>query len=278
MTELRGMPVVKAIAGRLKEQIEQMDVIPCLAVVRVGNKDDDLAYEKGILKRFSAVGAKVCVHELPLDITPEDFEQKIEELNNDGDVHAILVFKPLPESLKGVKLNELIAPWKDADCVSDINMAKLFSGAPDGFAPCTAQAVIEILDHYDIDVEGKNVVIVGRSLVVGKPLIMLLLKKNATVTVCHTRTRDLKDKCRKADIIVTCAGKAGVIDEDCIGENQTVIDVGINFLDGEMVGDVARSAVELAAAITPVPGGVGTVTTSVLLKHTVMAAMKTKDC
>lgn len=154
-----------------------------------------------------------------------------------------------------------------------VNAAKVFAGDKTGYAPCTAQAVMELLAHYDVDLTGKRVVIVGRSLVVGKPLAMLMLAKNATVTVCHTRTKNIEDECRRADILVACAGSAKMIKKNYTNPEQIVVDVGINFVDGAMCGDVDYDDVaEHVAAITPVPGGVGTVTTSVLLKHTLESA------
>ena len=188
-------------------------------------------------------------------------------------VHGILVFRPLPKQLSDDRLKELIRPDKDVDSISMVNAAKVFAGDKTGYAPCTAQAVMELLEHYQADLTGKRVVIVGRSLVVGKPLAMLMLGKNATVTVCHTKTKDIEDECRRADILVACAGSARMIKKNFTNPDQIVVDVGINFVDGVMCGDVDYDEVsEQVAAITPVPGGVGTVTTSVLLKHTLESA------
>ena len=276
VTEYRGMPAVKAMAEDFKSRVAELKdkgVCPKLAVVRVGEREDDIAYEKGIMKRFGAVGADVSVIELPIDIDENSFEETIKGLNEDEMVHGILVFRPLPKQLSDDRLKEIIRPDKDVDSISMVNAAKVFAGDKTGYAPCTAQAVMELLAHYDVDLTGKRVVIVGRSLVVGKPLAMLMLAKNATVTVCHTRTKNIEDECKRADILVACAGSAKMIKKNYTNPEQIVVDVGINFVDGAMCGDVDYAdAAGHVAAITPVPGGVGTVTTSVLLKHTLESA------
>ena len=278
MAEYRGMPVVKAMAEKFKEQIaglKEKGINPKLVIVRVGEREDDVAYEKGALKRFAGVEALAEVVALPADISQEEFDKVIVRLNEDNEVHGILVFRPLPKQLSDDRLKELINPLKDVDGISMINSAKVFAGDGSGFAPCTAQAVMEILEHYGIDLTGKRVVVVGRSLVVGRPLSMLLLKKNATITICHTRTKDIAAECSRADILVACAGSASMIKKEYTHPGQIVIDVGINFVDGVMCGDVDYETVaENVAAITPVPGGVGTVTTSVLLKHTLESAWR----
>lgn len=276
MVEYRGMPAVKAMAEEFKSRVaalKERGVYPKLAVVRVGEREDDIAYEKGIVKRFGTVEADVEVIKLPIDIDEESFEETIRRLNEDEKVHGILVFRPLPKQLDDNRLKEIIRPDKDVDSISMANAAKVFAGDKTGYAPCTAQAVMEILEHNKIDLTGKKVVIVGRSLVVGKPLAMLMLGKNATVTVCHTRTKNIAEECKRADILVACAGSAKMIKRDFTNPDQIVVDVGINFVDGAMCGDVDYDDVaEHVAAITPVPGGVGTVTTSVLLKHTLESA------
>lgn len=276
MAEYRGMPAVKAMAEEFKSRVaalKERGVYPKLAVVRVGEREDDIAYEKGIMKRFGTVEADVEVIKLPIDIDEESFEETIRRLNEDEKVHGILVFRPLPKQLDDNRLKEIIRPDKDVDSISMANAAKVFAGDKTGYAPCTAQAVMELLEHNKIDLTGKKVVIVGRSLVVGKPLAMLMLGRNATVTVCHTRTKNIAEECKRADILVACAGSAKMIKRDFTNPDQIVVDVGINFVDGAMCGDVDYDDVaEHVAAITPVPGGVGTVTTSVLLKHTLESA------
>ena len=276
MVEYRGMPAVKAMAEEFKSRVaalKERGVYPKLAVVRAGEREDDIAYEKGIMKRFGTVEAEVEVIKLPIDIDEESFEETIRRLNEDEKVHGILVFRPLPKQLDDNRLKEIIRPDKDVDSMSMANAAKVFAGDKTGYAPCTAQAVMELLEHNKIDLTGKKVAIVGRSLVVGKPLAMLMLGRNATVTVCHTRTKNIAEECKRADILVACAGSAKMIKRDFTNPDQIVVDVGINFVDGAMCGDVDYDDVaEHVAAITPVPGGVGTVTTSVLLKHTLESA------
>lgn len=278
MKELRGMPAAKAILADLQERVEKLSkkgVMPKLTVVRVGAREDDLSYERGIYKRFEGVGAKVETIELPLTVLQEELERVIVTLNQDESVHGVLLFRPLPKTLDEVRIKALLAEDKDVDCLTSANDAHLFAGDKKGYPPCTPQAVMEILEHYDIDLTGKKVTVVGRSMVVGKPAAMLLLSKNATVTICHTRTKNLQEECKKADIIVACAGVPKMITSEFVREGQVVIDVGIHVVDDKLCGDVDYESVsEIVDAITPVPGGVGSVTTTVLLKHTVMSAEK----
>ncbi len=279
--ELRGMPVVKSMCAALAPQIEALaakGITPKLAIVRVGANPDDLSYEKGILKRFETNGCAVTVHELAPDMTQDELTKKVLSLNEDDSVHGILVFRPLPGHLDEKQIAAIIDPSKDVDCMSELNLAGVFSGRGNTlvFAPCTPQAVVELLDGYGIDCTGKRVVIVGRSVVVGKPLSMLLLNKNATVTICHTKTKDLAAECRRADILIACAGCARMITPAYTNPNQIVIDVGINFVDEKLCGDVDYDAVSpIVAGISPVPGGVGTLTSTVILKHTIMRASLT---
>ena len=278
MQELRGMPVVKQIAADAALQVEELKkkgIEPKLAVVRVGEREDDLSYERGLLKRFDAVGALVESVVFPVDVTQEELEAGIKRLNEDDKVHGILVFRPLPKHLDEEVIKEMVAPMKDVDCMGSANTAHVFAQDGKGHAPCTPQAVIEMLDFYGYDLTGKKAVVVGRSMVVGKPLAQMLLKKNATVTICHTKTADLRAEVKAADFVFACAGVAKMLDASYISEGQVVIDVGINVMDGKLCGDVDYESVsEIAAAATPVPGGVGTVTTSVLLKHVLVSAMQ----
>jgi 5,10-methylene-tetrahydrofolate dehydrogenase/Methenyl tetrahydrofolate cyclohydrolase len=273
MQELRGMPVVNAMAEQFTLEVDRLKtkgITPKLSVVRVGQREDDIAYENGIKKRFAQVNALVEVIELPDEVTQETLEETIISLNQDQKVHGILVFRPLPKHLSEDNLKTMISAEKDVDCMGLQNLAYVFAGNQIGYPPCTPQAVIEMLDYYDINLTGKKVVIIGRSLVVGKPLAMLLLGKNATVTVCHTRTSNLVEECQKADILIACAGVAKMVTSEFTHPKQIVIDVGINMLEGKLCGDVDyESVADKVLAITPVPGGVGTVTTSVLLKHTI---------
>ena len=279
MQELRGMPAAKAMLENLQKRVEDLrkqNVVPKLTVVRVGSREDDLSYERGIYRRFDGAGAKVETIELPLGVTQEELEQVIRDLNEDTSVHGVLMFRPLPKTLDETKIKSLLLEEKDVDCLTSANDAHLFAGDKKGYPPCTPQAVMEILDHYDIDLTGKKVTVVGRSMVVGKPVAMLLLAKNATVTICHTKTVNLREECKNADIIVACAGVPKMITDQFVREGQVIIDVGIHVVEDKLCGDVDYDSVfGIVEAITPVPGGVGSVTTTVLLKHVIESAQKT---
>ena len=278
MTELRGLPVAKKMLETLEERIKllkEKEIIPKLAVVRVGQREDDLSYERGVYKRFEGAGATVETKELPFEVSQEELEECIETLNKDVSVHGVLLFRPLPKHLDEGRIKELLKEEKDVDCLTRANDAHLFATDGKGYPPCTPQAVMEILNYYGVDLTGKKVTVVGRSMVVGKPVAMLLLSKNATVTICHTKTKYLEEECKKADIIVACAGVPKMITKDFVSDGQVIIDVGIHVVDDKLCGDVDyENIAELAEAITPVPGGVGSVTTTVVLKHTVESAEK----
>lgn len=279
MTEILGKPVGDAINESLKGTIAELEgkgIVPTLAVVRVGAREDDLAYERGIKKKFSDMNCQVTVVELPEDVSQEDLDETVTALDNDNEIHGILLFRPLPKHLTDKNIVNTISSGKDVDCMGNANMAKLFAGDREGFAPCTAQAVMEMISHYGIDVKGKKVTVIGRSLVIGKPVALMLIAANATVTVCHTKTADLKAECQAADIIVAAAGKAKMITKDYVKPGQIVLDVGMNVdEEGKLCGDVDFAGVsEIVDSITPVPRGVGSVTTSVLLKNTVTNAAR----
>jgi methylenetetrahydrofolate dehydrogenase (NADP+)/methenyltetrahydrofolate cyclohydrolase len=274
---MKGSEVASAMKEELLREVEklaQKGIVPELAIVRVGARPDDLAYERGAIKKMGGMGIHCKVIELPESISQADFEKEFSAVNSNPDIHGILLFRPLPKQLNEDAVRSMINPKKDIDCMSPVNIAKVFSGDESGFAPCTAEAVMEVLAHYAIDVRGKRITVVGRSMVVGKPLSMLLLKKNATVTICHTKTINLEETCRNAEILVAAAGKAAMITADFVSENAVVVDVGINVdSDGKLCGDVDFDTVApRTASITPVPGGVGAVTSSVLAKHVVRAA------
>ena len=274
---MKGAETAKAMKESMEEQVhalKEKGIVPCLAIVRVGARPDDLAYERGAKKRMEMVGAECRVHELPETIGQAELEQKFQAVNEDPSVHGILLFRPLPKHLDEEPLKAMINPLKDVDCMSPVNIAKVFSGDESGFAPCTAEAVMKLFEHYGVELSGKRVTVVGRSMVVGKPLAMLLLKANATVTVCHTRTKDLKEACRSAEILAAAAGKAKMITADMIADGAVVADVGINVdADGALCGDVDFEAVSAKASlISPVPGGVGSVTSSVLASHVIRSA------
>ena len=279
---MKGADVANAMKEVLINKVESLKekgVNPCLTIVRVGNRSDDLSYERGAKKRMETIGIECRILELPEDIQQEDFEKEFAAVNDDPTVHGILLFRPLPNHLYEEPVIASVNPEKDMDCMSPVNMAKIFAGDENGYAPCTAEAVMEMFAHYGIDLTGKRVTVVGRSMVVGKPLAMMLLKKNATITVCHTRTADLPETCRNAEILVAAAGKAKMITADMVGEGAVVADVGINVDEsGNLCGDVDFEAVEPKASyISPVPRGVGSITTSVLAKHVVRAAARQMD-
>ena len=274
---MKGAEVNAAMKERMINRVDALKkngVQPVINIVRIGNRSDDLAYERGARKRMESVGVEMKITELPEDISQADFVKAFRKVNEDKTVHGIMLFRPLPKHLDESEIASIINPIKDVDCMSPVNIAKVFMGDEGVFAPCTAKAVMEMLAHYEVDLSGKNVVIVGRSMVVGKPLAMLMLKKNATVTVCHTRTVDLAEKCRRADVIVAATGRAGMITGDMISRGTIVVDVGININEeGKLCGDVEFESVEPQASyISPVPGGVGGVTSSVLASHVIKAA------
>jgi len=274
---MKGLDVTKAMKEKMIVEVENLkikEIIPTLGIIRVGARSDDLAYERGAIKRCESVGVKVKVFELAENISQEDMATEVKKINNNKLIHGILIFRPLPSHLSEDDIKFLISPEKDVDCMNPINISKVFTGDESGFAPCTPEAVIEMLDYYDIPIQGKNIVIIGRSMVIGKPLSMLLLKRNATITVCHTRTKNITEITKKAEILIAAAGKANMVTKDYISTGTVVVDVGINVDEaGNLCGDVDFKDVEaFVESITPVPGGVGTVTTSVLVKHVIKAA------
>ena len=276
--ELKGNEAAKTICNSLQETVSELNnknIIPTLAIVRVGSREDDVAYEQAAIKRFNNNGGRVLQVTLQDNCTQEDLEKVIMNINRTREIHGVLVMRPLPKHLNESRIKGMLDLRKDVDCMTYLGHAGLFIGEKGIFTPCTPQAVIELIDYFGIDVSGKKITIVGRSLVVGKPLAIMLMNKNATVTVCHTKTADLRAECKNADIIVACAGKARMIDDTYVSNNQIIIDVGINMVDGVLCGDVDYDKVApIVSAITPVPGGVGALTTSVLFKHTVLSATR----
>ncbi len=269
------------VAARMKEVLEkelaalkQKGIEPKLGIVRVGSRSDDLAYERGALKRFEGLGIATQVFGFPEDIDRKTFAAEFAKIDADRGVHGILLFRPLPKHLDEENIKKTINPLKDVDGMSPLSVAKVFSGEEDGFAPCTPSAVMEMLAYYGVELSGKNVAVVGRSMVVGRPLAMLMLKQNATVTLCHTKTKNMEALCKNADVIVAAAGKARMLTSGYVSEKSIVVDVGINVDENEkLCGDVDYDAVSpVVSMISPVPGGVGAVTTSVLAKHVLKAA------
>lgn len=276
---LKGAPVVAAMneanAARCAA-LSEKGIIPTLAVVRVGAREDDLSYERGVMTRCGKVGVAVRQFLLPADASQDELLDVIQKINADASIHGCLLFRPLPKQFDDRTIRAALDPKKDIDGITDGSLAGVFTNTAIGYPPCTAQACLEILKYYQIPLSGKRAVVVGRSLVVGKPAAMMLDRENATVTMCNSRTQDLPALCREADVVVVAMGRMGAIGGDALREGQVVVDVGIHVNEeGKLCGDVRFSEAEpLVDAITPVPGGVGTVTTSVLVGHVVDAAEK----
>ena len=280
--QLLGKEVNEKLNARIIAECEELKargVNPTLAIVRCGERPDDLSYEKGATKRAEALGVAVEKFLLPEDVSKEELLRTIDAINANDQIHGVLMFRPLPKHLKADQdeICNRLDPRKDVDGMTNGSNAGVFMGKELGFAPCTPAACMEILDHYGIDCTGKKAVVLGRSLVVGKPAAMVLLAKNATVTVCHTKTRDVAAVAREADILVSAAGVLKSLTKDYVRPGQVVIDVSINWDEakGGIAGDAVYDEVEpIVEAITPVPGGVGAVTTSVLIGHVVEAAKR----
>ncbi|MBO6107750.1 MAG: bifunctional 5,10-methylenetetrahydrofolate dehydrogenase/5,10-methenyltetrahydrofolate cyclohydrolase [Stomatobaculum sp.] len=277
---LKGAPVAAAMNETMKADtaaLKEKGIVPTLAVLRVGARADDLSYERGAMKRAAAVGIEVRNVVLPEDVDGDTFFRTLEELNEDASVHGILMFRPLPKHLDGEKARQMLVPSKDVDGCTDGSLAGVFTNTSLGFAPCTAQAAMEILHYYGIPVSGLRAAVIGRSLVIGRPVAMMLMHENATVTVCHTRTKDVPAVTREADLVIAASGQMESVGREYLREGQIVIDVGIGWNEEKqkLCGDVRFEEAEgLVSALTPVPGGVGSVTTAVLCRHVVDAAMK----
>ena len=275
---LKGKPVADAMIARMRETADALKANgtePTLCVVRVGERDDDLSYEKGVIKRCEQVGVTLRQLILPESVAQADFEQAFSAVNADPAVHGILLFRPLPKHLDAERIRAMLDPKKDVDGWTDGSLAGVYANQKTGFAPCTAQAVMELLRFYGVDPKGKRAVVIGRSLVIGRPVSMLLMHANATVTTCHTRTVDVPALAREADILVCAAGVMKSVTEDFTNPDQIVVDVGIHWDEekGGLSGDVDFDRVApCVKAITPVPGGVGGITTCVLLDHVLAAA------
>ena len=277
--QLLGKEVTAAMNEKIKANVavlKEKGISPKLGIIRVGEREDDISYERGATKRCETLGVEFEKFLLPQDVTEEALLAVIDQVNKDDSIHGVLLFRPLPKHLNEEKIINALDFEKDVDGITDGSLAGVFAGKAQGFPPCTPQGCMEILDHYGIDCTGKKAVVVGRSLVVGKPAAMMLIKKNATVTVCHTRTKDMPSVVREADIVIVAAGRAGVVDGSYLRAGQVVIDVGSNVNEeGKLCGDVKFDEADaIVDAITPVPGGAGSVTTSVLVGHVVEAAMR----
>lgn len=280
---LEGAPVAQAIydkAAKTSAALTAQGITPVVALVRVGENPADVAYENSIKKNMSKGGVSAVTAALAQGATTEQVLETIHTLNESPIVHGIMIFRPMPEHIDGELIRHAIHPAKDVDGITDMSLGGVFTGSGIGFAPCTAQAVVELLDYYGMDIRGKSVAVVGRSLVIGRPVAMLLMEKDATVTICHSRTPKLSEVTRGADIVVTATGRAKAYGSEYFASHQTVIDVGINRdpASGKMCGDVNFGEVAAkVSAITPVPGGLGAVTTAVLVSHVVEAAKKAAE-
>ncbi|MBP7908040.1 MAG: bifunctional 5,10-methylenetetrahydrofolate dehydrogenase/5,10-methenyltetrahydrofolate cyclohydrolase [Proteocatella sp.] len=269
---LKGKPVADSMQAALSEKAHELrkkGIIPKLCIIRVGERSDDIAYETGAVKKMTATGIEADRVILNASCTQEELEEVMKEKNSDEEVHGILMLRPLPAHLDEKKITQMISPEKDVDCMNPATLAGIFEPSEGFKTPCTPQAVIEMLRYYDIEMTGKKVAVLGRSSVIGKPVALLLLNENATVTICHSKTADLRETVREADIVISAMGRAKMIDGSYIREGATLIDVGINTdEDGKLCGDADfESAEKVAGAISPVPGGVGSVTTTILAKN-----------
>ncbi len=273
---LTGKEVAQKMDQDIQKDVQELKtkgVNPALRIMIVGDAEDSVFYANSAKKMAEKNGIVCEIEQLPAETSQDAFVKTLKQRNADGSIHGIIVMRPFPKQISENVVKHILAPEKDVDCFNPVNAGKIMAGDLTGFPPATPQAVMEILRFYQIAMSGKEAVVIGRSMVVGKPMAMLLLGENATVTVCHSKTKDLPAVCRRADILVAAIGKAKMITKDYIREGATVMDVGINPEGDKFVGDVdTEPAKGVAGAITPVPGGVGTVTTRVLLKHVVKAA------
>ncbi|MDR3356127.1 MAG: bifunctional 5,10-methylenetetrahydrofolate dehydrogenase/5,10-methenyltetrahydrofolate cyclohydrolase [Spirochaetaceae bacterium] len=278
---LSGKDVAAAMQEQMKKDVEALKakgIKPTLGIIRMGEKPNDISYEKGATKNCEAVGVEVKTYVLPEDAPQAELLKVIKTVNEDKNVHGVLLFRPLPKQIDDNAARAALLPSKDMDGITDGSMAGIYSDTGAGYPPCTAESVIKILDHYKVEIAGKNVVVLGRSTVIGKPVSMLLLKKNGTVTICHSKTKDLPEKVQAADVVVVAMGRAWSVGKECFRAGQYVIDVGVNAKpNGEKgtCGDVKTEEVEpIVAGISPVPGGVGSVTSANLVSHVIAAAAK----
>jgi tetrahydrofolate dehydrogenase/cyclohydrolase, NAD(P)-binding domain protein len=273
MEELRGKELVEKIKAECLGFVQEHHCIPTLAVLRVGEKESDIAYEQSVKKRFQGFGLEVKDYHLDANCSNEEFMKVFRFLNDDPEIHGILVFRPLPKQINEEEMLRYMRKEKDLDGITRENLAGLLLQDENAFAPCTAEAVMQLCKHFEIPLAGKEVCIIGRSLVVGKPLAILMLNQNATVTVCHSKTENIKEVCKRADVLVAAIGRAKAIGSSYCKEGATVIDVGINVdEEGNLCGDVDFDTMKTVAdKLTPVPGGLGLVTTAVLAQHLVRA-------
>ncbi len=276
---LYGQPVVDSIKSDLAERVKTLkekSVSPGLAILRAGERPDDIAYENRLTTMCEMLGIRHRTEEVDRSVSQYDLAAALERLNRRSDVHGIIVFRPLPDHIDDDMICDLISVDKDIDCMNPDNLKGLFTGRNKAFAPCTAEAVIELLRFYGFQLDGANVAIINRSPVIGKPLTLLFLDQNSTVMICHSHTKNIKAITRSADIVVTGTGKGEYFGPEYVSPGTVVVDVGISFKeDGTMTGDVEFDAVcEKAAAVTPVPKGIGGITSAILLRHIIESAEK----
>lgn len=275
---LDGKAVAAALSEKLRVQtaeLKKQNIVPTLATVRVGERGDDIAYERGATKRCQSIGIEVKSLVLPAETTQDQLLQVINQINADSSIHGCLIFMPLPKQIDSEKVRAALAPEKDVDGITAGSQSGVYSGKTMGFPPCTPQACMEILSHYNLDMTGKNAVVFGRSLIVGRPAAMMLVARNATVTICHTKTVNADKIARNAEVLIVAAGRPGIVEKSFLSPGQIVIDVGINVnAEGKLCGDVNWEDAQIVKAVTPVPGGVGSVTTTVLAKHVIEAAQR----
>ena len=273
---LTGKEVAQKMDQDIQKEVQELKakgVNPSLRIMIVGDAADSVTYANSAKKMAEKNGITCDIEQLPGTTSQDDFVKTLKLRNADKNISGIIVMRPFPKQISEDVVKHILAPEKDVDCFNPVNAGKIMAGDMTGFPPATPQAVMEILRFYQIPMSGKEAVVIGRSMVVGKPLSMLLLGENATVTVCHSKTKDLPGVSKRADILVAAIGKAKMITANYIRPGATVMDVGINVEGDKLFGDVdTEPAKEVAGAITPVPGGVGAVTTRVLLKHVVKAA------
>ncbi|MCX7993922.1 MAG: bifunctional methylenetetrahydrofolate dehydrogenase/methenyltetrahydrofolate cyclohydrolase FolD [Fimbriimonadales bacterium] len=274
---LDGKAVAQRIRGQLKTRVEalrQRGVVPCLTVMLVGDDPASHTYVRTKAKACESVGIRSVVRHYPATVSQAELESQIDAWNNDPTVHGVLIQHPVPSPLDEAALLRRLSPRKDVDGITPSSLGALLTGEP-AFGACTPLGIITLLDAYEIPIQGKHAVVIGRSVILGKPMALMLLNRNATVTICHSRTRDLPALTRQADILVAAVGKPEFITGEMIKPGAVVIDAGYNRVAGRTgdVGDVDfPSAARVAAAITPVPGGVGPMTVATLLQNTVQAA------
>ncbi len=274
---LSGKPVSQAMTADLEKRIAALKdkgVEPCLAIIRMGEEPGDLSYERSIRRTCEPLGIKIELFALDREETQDAVLNCVKNVNLDNNIHGCIIMRPLPKHIDQALVCDTLEVGKDVDCITGKSLSCLMLGDKNSFRPCTAQACIEILDHYGYNLAGEKVAVLGRSLAVGRSLSLMLQDRNATVTMCHSKTLDLPKVCKENRIIVAAVGRAKMVNNDYVNQNHIIVDVGINVDEnGKLCGDVDREAVEsTVAAISPVPGGVGGITVAVLAQHVIEAA------